>query len=89
MLAIWKCSVAILAVGLPLLAAPTPQFNRTYRYLPEDPEWPSDQDWATLNKTVDGNLIKGVPLAQPCYGAEANETECLKIQNDWAEILPL
>jgi len=85
----WKYFAAILAIGRPLLTAAAPQHHRAYRYLPEDPEWPNEQDWATLNKTVGGNLIKGLPLAQPCYGAEANETECLKVQNDWAEILPL
>jgi hypothetical protein len=89
MLTIWKCFVAILAVDFALQAAAAPQLNRSYRYLPGDPEWPSDQDWATLNQTVGGTLIRGVPLAQSCYGAEANETECLKIQNDWADILPL
>jgi hypothetical protein len=89
MLTIWACFVAILADSLCLLAAAAPQLNRLYRYLPGDPEWPNDQDWAALNKTVGGNLIKGVPLAQPCYGDEANKTECLKIQNDWADFLPL
>jgi hypothetical protein len=89
MLTIWKYLLAILAVGLPYLAAAASQLNRSYRYLPGDPEWPSDQDWAILNKTVGGNLIKGVPVAQPCYGVEANKTECLQIQNEWVELLPL
>jgi hypothetical protein len=92
MLTLWRCSIAALAVNLPrsaAAAAAAPQFNPSYRYLPGDPEWPSDQDWEALNETVRGNLIKGVPLAQSCYGAEANETECLKIENDWVDILPL
>jgi hypothetical protein len=89
MFTIWKCFAAILTIDFAFQAAAAPQLSRSYRYLPGDPEWPSDQDWAILNQTVGGKLIRGVPLAQSCYGTEVNETECLKIRDVWAEILPL
>jgi hypothetical protein len=82
---IWKNSVAILATGICVtLVTASPAPNRRCRYLPEDPEWPSDQDWATLNRTTGGNLIRGVPLAQtPCYGITASQAACSKLQDDW------
>lgn len=78
--------VTILAAAGPALTAAT---SKTYRYLPGDAEWPSERDWQELNNTVGGNLIRGVPLAQPCYGETADAQECSRIQNDWAQIDPL
>ncbi|KAK2604071.1 hypothetical protein N8I77_007030 [Diaporthe amygdali] len=85
-----KNLVAILAAAGTALSAATRRISSrpSYRFLPGDPEWPSDRDWATLNRTVGGNLIRGVPLAQPCYGVTANAAECSTIQNEWAQISP-
>lgn len=33
----------------------------------DDPCWPSQSDWAALNKTLDGNLIVDVPPGAVCH----------------------
>lgn len=83
-----KASVAILATGLCMnLVTASPAPNNRCRYLPEDPQWPSDRDWTALNRTVGGNLIRGVPLAQTaCYGLAADQAVCKKLQNGWMDI---
>ncbi|KAF2850440.1 FAD/FMN-containing isoamyl alcohol oxidase-like protein MreA [Plenodomus tracheiphilus IPT5] len=45
---------------------------------PGDPEWPSDETWAQLNKLTDNRLIaKPTPLASVCYpGADYNAAKC-------------
>lgn len=52
-------------------------------YLPTDPEWPSDAQWNTLNKTVGERLIRGVPLARPCYGPNIDSATCAVVTKDW------
>ncbi|KAF2993290.1 hypothetical protein E8E14_000402 [Neopestalotiopsis sp. 37M] len=94
MLYTWK-SFAALSVGIfsfQSAASPTRRSQNStgvpYRFLPGDSRWPTDSEWAALNQTVGGNLIRGVPLAQDCYGSNANEEKCLIIQDEWAEINP-
>lgn len=45
---------------------------------PGDPEWPSDEAWAGLNKLTDNRLIaKPVPLASVCYpGVDYDAAKC-------------
>lgn len=50
---------------------------------PADAAWPSASDWAALNTTVSGRLIKVVPLASACYAPNYNETECEYVSNNW------
>ena len=52
-------------------------------YLPTDPEWPNDAHWKLLNKTVGGKLIRGVPLARPCFGPNINDTTCAEVTQNW------
>jgi hypothetical protein len=39
---------------------------------PNDPCWPAENDWASLNKTISGRLIKAVPPASVCYRSHPN-----------------
>lgn len=62
---------------------------RTYtacKIFPTDESWPSDAQWALLNKTTNGALIKTVPLASPCYispFSDFNTNECTYITAQW------
>ncbi|PBK61988.1 FAD binding domain protein [Armillaria solidipes] len=57
---------------------------RQCRVIPGDPEWPSQAVWDALNKSVDGRLIKTVPLASPCHAGESfDPDECTKIRSNW------
>ena len=50
------------------------------RYLPSDPEWPSEDSWAALNESVDGRLIRVVPLGAACYGPTNVTERCAFLQ---------
>ena len=39
---------------------------------PDSSCWPSDSDWAALNKTLGGALIRGVPPGSVCYPNQPN-----------------
>lgn len=59
-------------------SAPTP-----CHYLPGDAGWPSVAEWNALNRTVGGNLIRGVPLAQPCFAPYLDLAACAIVQANW------
>jgi hypothetical protein len=56
------------------------------RNIPGDVGWPQPSEWADLNQTVNGQLIKTVPLGSVChyepYGVY-NKTECDALRQDW------
>ncbi|KAI0386970.1 hypothetical protein F5Y04DRAFT_288775 [Hypomontagnella monticulosa] len=68
----------------PVVAVTPRDISPTCRYLPGDSQWPSDEQWSRLNSTVGGRLIRGVPMAQPCYGPNSDPTTCAQIQDNWS-----
>ncbi|KAK1138616.1 hypothetical protein N8T08_002146 [Aspergillus melleus] len=52
---------------------------------PSDPCWPSSAEWASLNDTLSGRLMKTVPPASACYKSESNynATGCKRIVDEW------
>ena len=46
---------------------PATDSNPACKAYPGTPEWPLEEDWARLNKTLDGALLKPVPPAAACY----------------------
>lgn len=40
---------------------------RRCKVFPGDPKWPSVHQWALLNKTTNGALIKTIPIGAPCF----------------------
>ena len=53
---------------------------------PGDKAWPKTHEWAQLNKTLGGALIKGVPQASVCYfngTAQHDEAACAKLAGNW------
>ncbi|WPG98536.1 FAD/FMN-containing protein [Acrodontium crateriforme] len=52
---------------------------------PGDHCWPSQRQWASLNRTVNGNLLAGVPVAESCYPGNAyNKAQCAFIDQNWS-----
>lgn len=44
---------------------------------PGSDDWPSDDEWAHLNSSMHGSLLKPTPAAVACYdGAHYDEAEC-------------
>ncbi|KAJ1325321.1 FAD-binding protein [Microdochium nivale] len=53
------------------------------RNFPGDPWWPSKLEWDIFNMTVNGNLIKTVPLGAPCHGATFDAAKCDFLKSQW------
>lgn len=57
------------------------------KYTPEDAEWPSDTEWARLNETLEGALLKPLPLAIVCYeGPQYDAARCRQLQQGWTSM---
>lgn len=52
---------------------------------PGDACWPSETDWASLNKTVGGRLVATVPLGQPCHDPTYDEELCANLRERWLD----
>ncbi|KAM0415954.1 hypothetical protein ACHAPT_013108 [Fusarium lateritium] len=53
------------------------------RCLPGDACWPSTNVWNQFNKTVDGGLIKTVPIGSPCHDPTYDAEACEALQGAW------
>ncbi|OTA64297.1 hypothetical protein K449DRAFT_381253 [Hypoxylon sp. EC38] len=75
--------------GLPTIAAaPGPSTPSLCRFVPGDAGWPGLEEWNTLNSTVGGRLIQGVPLAQSCFEPNFDNATCEAIRTQWSELQP-
>lgn len=53
---------------------------------PGDSKWPSSGEWAQLNRTLGGALLKGVPAASICYSNGTrgyDEAACSNLAANW------
>jgi hypothetical protein len=68
---------------LPLEVASYVINNGTCRCFPGDPCWPTQHEWYAFNDTVNGQLIKTVPLGSPCHAPDYNEILCEELKSEW------
>ncbi|KAI0892379.1 FAD-binding domain-containing protein [Annulohypoxylon nitens] len=53
------------------------------KVFPGDEAWPSLEEWALLNRTLGGALLKPKPVAAACYqGSDFNQAECAFLLNN-------
>ncbi|KAK0380778.1 FAD-dependent monooxygenase [Colletotrichum limetticola] len=59
--------------------------QQTCKVTPDDAAWPSDEDWSTLNATIDGVLIKTRPAASSCYAGNpfGSLQSCEDVEKGW------
>ncbi|KAF1972634.1 FAD binding domain-containing protein [Bimuria novae-zelandiae CBS 107.79] len=52
---------------------------------PDSDCWPSELDWTTLNETLAGAVIRGVPPGAVCYPDQASydESACATVRSQW------
>lgn len=52
---------------------------------PKSKCWPSDKDWSSLNRTLDGALIRGIAPASVCYSNQPNydPKACEIVASQW------
>ncbi|KAL2008121.1 hypothetical protein VTN00DRAFT_8103 [Thermoascus crustaceus] len=53
------------------------------RCFPGDPCWPSPDVWSGFNQSIDGRLIKTVPLGAPCHVPEYSAATCDSLRAGW------
>jgi hypothetical protein len=68
---------------LPSIVATAAVQDRTCKCFPGDACWPSEPEWDAFNATVDGRLIKTVPLGSPCHDPHYDETLCGELTSQW------
>lgn len=51
----------------------------------DDPSWPSETEWSSLNASIKGALIKTVPAASSCYPGNpfGSSQSCDEVQHGW------
>ena len=55
--------------------------------LPGDSDWPSTEAWSTLNETVNGKLVKTVPIGSPCHDPTYDASACDALKAAWTNPL--
>ena len=68
------------------LASAKINFEPSCKNIEGDARWPKPSEWAKLNQTVTGQLIKTVPIGSVCHHepfGNYNETECDALRQDW------
>ncbi|KAG7094810.1 hypothetical protein E1B28_005623 [Marasmius oreades] len=53
------------------------------RSLPTDSSWPTQHSWDAFNHSVDGRLIKTVPIGSPCHDPTFDEDQCNVVRSNW------
>lgn len=66
-----------------LLAVPLAAASPACRCFPSDACWPSNNVWSQFNKTIDGRLVKTVPLGVPCHAPNYNAETCEVLKDGW------
>ncbi|KAL4908488.1 hypothetical protein BDW74DRAFT_175173 [Aspergillus multicolor] len=70
--------LSLLLLCKPTLSASTP--SHQCRCRPNDRCWPSENDWAAFNRSINGNLIHLRPVGAVCHGNEYDAAECADAQ---------
>lgn len=55
------------------------------RYIPGDIGWPNQRQWDSLNRTVNGQLIRTLPAGHVCHDPTYNEAQCKDLLAKWGD----
>jgi len=77
-------SLAVLAEVASSSAVPnTPRKDKECKCFPGDACWPSEKEWSKFNQTVNGRLIKNIPLGSPCHDPTYDAALCETLTSQW------
>ncbi|KAH6867411.1 hypothetical protein B0T10DRAFT_502405 [Thelonectria olida] len=74
---------SLLAAAVAIANAEAYATSAGCKCFPGDSCWPLDNDWKSLNSSVNGRLIKTVPLGSPCHDPTYDAEECKYLQSQW------
>jgi hypothetical protein len=67
-----------------LAVLPEASASSACRCLPDDATcWPTNAEWSQFNETIDGRLVKTVPLGTPCHDPNYNAEACAVLKDGW------
>lgn len=75
---------------LSILSLPIIVFGAQYCKLnPGDPDWPKNAEWEALNSSIDGKLLRTVPVASSCWPGNpfGSQVACDTVKTDWSDAL--
>lgn len=65
------------------LLAVSAQASAACRCFPGDACWPSENVWTQFNQSIDGRLVKTVPLGTPCHAPNYDAAKCTILRDGW------
>ncbi|KAM0551363.1 hypothetical protein ACHAPJ_008472 [Fusarium lateritium] len=78
-----KSFFSLALLPLAAIAGSTNNATSKCRCLPGDACWPSTTTWGQFNQTVNGALIKTVPIGSPCHDPTYDADACAALQDAW------
>lgn len=81
-----RISLAAVSSTLALLAASPVESAKSCKTSPHDSTWPSENEWVLLNQTIQGKLLKTVPVASSCYPGNpfGSSHNCSDVKSHWS-----
>ncbi|KAH7139048.1 hypothetical protein B0J11DRAFT_588690 [Dendryphion nanum] len=75
----------IFAIFLSVVGVSTTNSSQSCKCIPGETCWPSQADFASLNKTLAGRLIQGIPPGSVCYTSQPNYniSACETVLRSW------
>jgi hypothetical protein len=73
--------LSLICLFASLVAAAPEKINCRCR--PYEACWPSNQEWSSLNNTIQGNLVAVRPVASVCHDPDFNEAACKTVKEQW------
>lgn len=81
---IMQFTFAVVSWCLAFLAASLVESTKC-KTSPHDANWPSVQEWASLNQSIQGTLLKTIPVSSSCYPGNpfGSSHECSDVKDHW------
>ncbi|TFK40206.1 FAD binding domain protein [Crucibulum laeve] len=57
--------------------------SSTCKIMPGDAKWPSQKQWDVFNATIDGALIRTIPIGSPCHNPMFDVERCALVRSQW------
>jgi len=77
--------LAALTTFASLLAGARATETADCRCFPGDACWPTEETWTSFNASVNGNLIRTVPIGSVCHDPHYDEKACEAVKAKWRD----
>jgi hypothetical protein len=76
----WPVTVAVFSLAV------TASASAVCKVTPHDAEWPTQAEWASLNNSIDHQLLSTAPVASSCWNGNpfGSPVSCSTVNSAWA-----